>query len=322
VRATLSVVIALTSALLVLVGLRDARASDQLEPRGRIIFEGCAEYCGETDTRANRADLYALDLRTGKRSRITRTPGFESEPAVSTNGVWLAYSLNDEPGAIGETHQLWLSRVDGSLAMQLTPNGGVSTNPTWFMNDLVYFTRADPQGCSSVFRIAKRGGSPELVIRQRGDESVFQPSVAPDGHVAYGSADCEVRLDCCYLEVVDSRGRKTNDLAKLPRFLEAPGRPAWSPDGRMIAFQTGYDPGVVWVARRDGSQMRRISPRTLSASSPTWSPDGKWIAFDALSTAARAPYATDIYVARVDGSNLRRLTRTRTFSESSAAWTR
>jgi Tol biopolymer transport system component len=124
---------------------------------------------------------------------LTRTPGFESEPAVSANGVWLAYSRNDKPGEVSKRHQTWLSRTDGSHPVQLTPNGAESTSPAWFVSDFVYFTRQESGGCSSIFRIAKRGGSPEPVIRQKGDESVFQPSVAADGRLAYGSADCEAR---------------------------------------------------------------------------------------------------------------------------------
>jgi Tol biopolymer transport system component len=321
-RATLTVPIALVAVGLVLAGLQNASATDQLEPRGRIIFEGCGGYCSENDLHANRADLYRLNLRTGSTTQLTRTPGSESEPAVSANGAWLVYSRNDKPGTFSKRHQLWLSRTDGSNPRQLTPNGSSSTSPAWFRSGLVYFTREEGAGpCTSIFRVRATGGAVERVLRQKGDESLFQPSVSNDGRIAFGVADCEVRHGCCDIDVVDSRGRQTDDLESLPGHLEATGRPAWSPDGEMIAFESGFDPGIVWVARRDGSQLGRVSPGTLSASGPTWSPDGEWIAFDALRTAARAPYTTDIYVARVDGSDLRRLTRTKNVSESSPAWT-
>jgi Tol biopolymer transport system component len=299
------------------IGLGSASAEPHAEPNGRIIFSSCQPggYCSSTEQRGPSADLYAIDLDTGARAQLTNTPlTFESEPAVSVDGDWLAYTRTTQGRS---DHMVWLARTDGSRASQLTPRGSVSSNPTWLMNDFVYFTRG--RYCSSIFRIRKGGGQVQGVLRATGsDESLVQPAITRDRRLAYGSADCEVRLDCCYLDVVDARGGKTSDLAKLPD-LEVPGRPAWSPNGQLIAFDSGFDPGVVWVARRDGSHLRRISSRTLSASSPTWSPDGKWIAFEALASNADE---TDIYVARVDGSELRSVTKTKRLSESSPAWTR
>jgi Tol biopolymer transport system component len=299
--------------LVVPMGLDSAGAAGQPEPRGRIVFEGCRGVCSVSDSHTIPADLFAIDVRSGKRVQLTRTGGFESQPAVSGDGAWLAYSRIDRPEAVSK---IWVSRTSGSSPRQLTR--GRDLSPSWLNSEYVYFTRWPLAGCGSIFRVAKEGGPAQLVVRQQGDESVFSPSVASDGRLAYGSADCEARLDCCYLEVVDSRGRETDDLAKLPRSLEAPGRPAWSPGGELIAFGSGYDPRIVWVARRDGSHLRRISPRTLSASGPTWSPDGRWIAFEGLGTTG----SSDIYIARVDGSEIRRITRTPTFSESSPAWAR
>jgi len=59
--------------------------------------------------------------------------------------------------------------------------------------------------------------------------------------------------------------------------------PAWSPDGRRIAFTSWRDAGVasapdIYIMDADGSNLvRRTTTRT--ASSPVWSPDGRKIAF-------------------------------------------
>jgi dipeptidyl aminopeptidase/acylaminoacyl peptidase len=132
--------------------------------------------------------------------------------------------------------------------------------------------------------------------------------------MAYTDADCEVRLACCDVHVVDSQGHRTKDLAKLP-YLEPMGQAAWSPNGRWIAFVDGFE-GVVRVALKDGSKLRRLSPSGVDAGGPTWSPDGKWVAFEALRLADR-PFTTDLYVARADGTDLRRITRTPKISEES-----
>ena len=56
--------------------------------------------------------------------------------------------------------------------------------------------------------------------------------------------------------------------------------PAWSPDGRRIAFRTHRDGNEeVYVMNADGSEQRNASRSPGGDYSPAWSPDGKWIAF-------------------------------------------
>lgn len=68
------------------------------------------------------------------------------------------------------------------------------------------------------------------------------------------------------------------DLVRLTNGDE----PAWSPDGRRIAFirrrdgSTDFELGDLYVMDADGSNARLIAP---SANSPAWSPDSKKIAF-------------------------------------------
>ena len=85
--------------------------------------------------------------------------------------------------------------------------------------------------------------------------------------------------------------------------------PAWSPDGKQIAFvdrDTGPlgGHGDLYVVDADGSGARRLTSSTgaddsRSARFPTWSPDGGRIAFG---------YGYDgLFVVNADGTGLRRL---------------
>jgi TolB protein len=88
-----------------------------------------------------------------------------------------------------------------------------------------------------------------------------------------------------------------------------PGAPAWSPDGRQIAFSSvrhGDPTSRIYVMNADGSNARRLS-RTGQDMNPAWSPDGRKIAFTAFSASTAT---SAIYVMNADGSDQTRLART------------
>ena len=53
--------------------------------------------------------------------------------------------------------------------------------------------------------------------------------------------------------------------------------PAWSPDGRFVAFASSRLGGGIYVVRQDGSGLRRLIPGAVS--DVVWSPDGRMLAY-------------------------------------------
>ena len=82
--------------------------------------------------------------------------------------------------------------------------------------------------------------------------------------------------------------------------------PAWSPDGKQIAFLSDRDnPGVendIWIMNADGSSPRQLTNDPVDDFSIDWAPDGSRLVF------GQAVTGTDnFWLINADGSGLRQL---------------
>jgi len=95
--------------------------------------------------------------------------------------------------------------------------------------------------------------------------------------------------------------------------------PAWSPDGKMLAFSLEQPRGLwsVHVASVDGSNDIRMTDPQNIGGSPAWSPDGKQIAFDEFVDQGQRQ---QIFVMDADGSHVRQLTSSTSWSCGHPSW--
>jgi Tol biopolymer transport system component len=139
----------------------------------------------------------------------------------------------------------------------------------------------------------------ELVTTHlEGMVSVGQVTLCPDGSmVAFAASrlDTEANTYRRQIWIVPTDG----SAPAMPMTSGDPGEsdPAWSPDGRYLAFVSRREPANGSSAGPSTGatlhvlpisapgEVRRVAARPDALSSPVWSPDGKWIAF-----AARVPH--------------------------------
>jgi TolB protein len=108
------------------------------------------------------------------------------------------------------------------------------------------------------------------------------------------------------------------DGANVRRLTTSPpgrntGNPAWSPDGRQIAFNSNRDgqPGdiYIYVMAADGSAVRQLIHNLKPDGHPRWSPDGRQIVFHSNGNGVKGTASeVELYVINADGADIRRLT--------------
>jgi TolB protein len=106
--------------------------------------------------------------------------------------------------------------------------------------------------------------------------------------------------------VANVRGPRVGIQDDLTKAKGESWLPAWSPDGTRVAFASTRDAEgntEIYVANRDGSNVRRLTNHPNIDTSPTWSPSGTQIAF--VSDRTGTP---QIWVVGADGLGARKLT--------------
>jgi Tol biopolymer transport system component len=212
---------------------------------------------------------------------------------------------------------LALTVLAGTLVAVLLPPLSQAT-PSRAQGEIAFSARV--HGISQAFTIRPDGTGERQVTHNAYNVGQYGLTWSPDGRSLLYSVGGNNRKDEIARSAADGSGGTTVISPPCTGSCLGDDYPAYSPDGKKIAFERAFGPiangnaGLVGIftMNADGTGLTQLTqkstPTTSEDHQPRWSPNGKEIAFVRLNDTAAPQNESAIEVMNADGSDLRRLT--------------
>jgi serine/threonine-protein kinase len=248
------------------------------------------------------SELWVVNTDGGQPRRLTSDDAIL--PSWSPHGHRIAYTRRLVATARAG---LWTIATGDTQPVPLLTDGARNWSATWSPDGGYVYYASDRGGSMNLWRIAvdetsgRARGEPEPVTTPA--TFLAHPTVSGDGrHIAYVSSQTYINIQRLALD--PASGTVVGDPVPVTTGLRQWSTPDPSPDGQWVAFYTLTQPeGQIYVARADGTGLRKLTPDSAIDRMPRWSPDGQWIAFF-----SNRGGQLELWKVRPDGSDLQRLT--------------
>jgi len=262
------------------------------QPKGQIVYT-CQVFKAQA---SNQICIINADGR-GFRRLTTDDTKQHYYPSLSPDGksvVYAAflqaniYEIYEMNLATGKVVQL-TNKLGNLNAPEISPDGKHIIFKTWSANtdkNVIWMMDRDGKNADKVSRVVG-----------------WDPTWSPDGQTILFASDMDGAIQLFRMR---TNGKELHRVSSLPAIR---GRSDWSPDGQLIVTYSG-EPWhhEVYLMNVDGSNARVLSSAGGNSQGASFSPDGQWVTFTAYYDHPGDDHGCEIYIMRIDGTELRRIT--------------
>jgi thiosulfate/3-mercaptopyruvate sulfurtransferase len=251
------------------------------------------------------SDTYVIGADGKNERRLTRTPEWDERPS------WVGGSVFASVRA-GDSVQTQLVQAGSARATPGATLAGREAQPSPDGSQLLSLS-GNP--FPLMLRVQPRGGSAqaEKILHDGKTPPATNAVWSPDGtRLAYYSFDIAATRTG-QIFVMNADGTNQTRKTAIPAAEGRSGRPAWSADGKRIAFQVVRDNGDpqqrvahIYILDVESGAVTKLAPHEpgYSDEAPSWFPDGQHIAFQSDRSGTK-----QIWVMKADGTEPRQITR-------------
>lgn len=206
-----------------------------------------------------RSEIYAQNLHTGSRQKLSSRKGINSAPVFSPDGRRLALTLSH-----GKNPDIYIMDIAGGAIRQLTDTSAIDTEPVWMPDGQTLIFTSDRSGRPQLYRIPVTGGAAERITFTGNYNAA--PDVSPDGkRVAMVHNDgAGFRIAVQDLQTGTLQVLTDGTLDESPSF---------APNSSMIIYATrDQGRGVLAAVSEDGRVKQRLRLQEGEVREPAWSP--------------------------------------------------
>ena len=251
-----------------LIGGRANEVHARWSPNGRFLA-----YASDENTAFH--DIYVMDMRNKQRWRLTDHPANDTTPTWSPDGKWIAF-ISNRSGK----YRIYRMDIEGEKLSQLT-RGGDDWGPSWSPDGKwIAFNTLQPDKFIYLSVMSSNGRKPKLL--SKAGEGGRYTGWSPDSkRLAFATWELGRGIKIATIDLDGGNPRRVTlgglNVRGRPIMNHSP---AWSPDGKWIAYVSGSfefehqsSIYVVDAAGEEHADSIQLTTHLSRNMSPAWVPE-------------------------------------------------